>query len=52
MLTTPSLSRIRYNDNLGFKNVPFGYATEKYALDEAHFQLNLLSTVVGKLTTT
>jgi len=37
MLTTNSLSRIHFNDNLKFKKIPFGHATGKYALDEAHF---------------
>jgi len=37
MLTTVSLSQIRYNENLKFKKIPFGHAARKYALDEAHF---------------
>ena len=37
MLTTVSLSRIHYNDNLKFKKIPFGYVARKYALDQAHF---------------
>ena len=37
MLTTASLSRIHFNDNLKFKKIPFGNAAGKYALDEAHF---------------
>jgi len=39
MLTTASLSRIHFNDNLKFKKIPFGIAVGKYALDEAHFPL-------------
>jgi len=37
MLTTASLSRIHFNDNLKFKKIPFGNAACKYALDKAHF---------------
>src|SRR5882724_836850 len=37
MLTTSSLSRICFNDNLKFKKIPFGNMASKYALDEAHF---------------
>ena len=37
MLTTASLSRIHFNENLRFKKIPFGNAAGKYALDESHF---------------
>ena len=37
MLMTTSLSCICFNDNLKFKNIPFGNAVGKYALNEAHF---------------
>ena len=39
MLTTASLSRICYNDNLKFKKILFGYAASKYAQDKMHFLL-------------
>src|SRR5882724_11389347 len=39
MLTTASLSHIRFNENLRFKKIPFGNAVGKYALDESHFPL-------------
>jgi len=39
MLTTSSLSRIHFNDNLKFKKIHFRNAAGKYALDEAHFLL-------------
>jgi len=37
MLTMVSVTQIWYNENLKFKNIPFGYAVGKYALDEALF---------------
>jgi len=37
MLTTASLSRIRFNDNLKFKKIPISNVAGKYALDESHF---------------
>src|SRR5882724_5777231 len=39
MLTTVSLKRIWYNENLKFKKIPISYAVGKYALDKALFPL-------------
>ena len=37
MLTTAAIARIRFNEDLKFKNIPFGPAVGRYALDDMHF---------------
>jgi len=39
MLMMASLSHIHFNDNLKFKNIPFGNAVGKYTLNKAHLHL-------------
>ena len=37
MLTTAAIARIRFNEDLKFKKIPFGPAAGKYALDDTYF---------------
>ena len=37
MLTTAAIARIRFNEDLKFKKIPFGPAAGKYALDDTLF---------------
>ena len=37
MLMTGSISQIRYNDNLKYEKILFGFAAGKFALDDSHF---------------
>ena len=37
MLTSSAISRIRFNDDLKFKKIPFGLAAGKWVLDDTHF---------------
>ena len=37
MLTTAAIARIRFNEDLKFKKIPFGPTVGRYALDDMHF---------------
>ena len=37
MLIATAITRIRFNDDLKYKKIPFGFAAGKYALDNSHF---------------